>query len=89
MACTGMGWSILTGRAAAEVIYAFRGSTPGEGQHRFVLQGVRAERQYHLHFEDGSSPDASVSGRELLDRGVTVALPTPLSSELVFLEEAR
>ena len=71
------------------VIYAFRGSTENEGQHTFVLQGVRAERQYHLHFQDGTTADASVSGRELLERGITVILPAPLSSELIFLDEAK
>ncbi len=71
------------------VIYAFRGSTPEEGQHRFGLQGLRAERKYRLHFQDGTAADATVSGRELLEHGVTVTLPSPLSSELVFVDELR
>ncbi len=71
------------------VVYAFRGSTVSEGQHTFLLQGIHAERQYRLHYQDGSAADVSASGRELLEHGITVALPTPLSSELVFLDEAR
>jgi hypothetical protein len=71
------------------VVYAFRGSTADEGEHAFSLQGLRAEKQYRLHFEDGSAADTSVSGRQLLEHGVTVALRFPLSSELVFLEEVR
>jgi hypothetical protein len=36
-----------------------------------------------------SAPDRTISGRELLDRGLTVALPLPLSSELVFIDDLQ
>jgi alpha-galactosidase len=71
------------------VLYAFRGSITDEAKHPFLLQGLRAGRRYRLHFEDGSAKDETVSGRELLEHGVTVALPSPLSSELVFVDELR
>jgi alpha-galactosidase len=71
------------------VVYAFRGSTATEGQHTFQLQGVRPGSSYRLHFVDQSAPDQSISGRKLLDSGLTVVLSLPQSSELIFLEETR
>ncbi len=69
------------------VLFAFRGSTSNEGQHRFQVEGMQAGHNYRLHFSDHSAPDQTISGRELLDRGLTVALPLPLSSELVFIDD--
>ena len=69
------------------VLYAFRGSTRNENQHRFSVEGVQSSHNYRLHFSDHSAPDRTISGRELLDRGLTVALPLPLSSELVFIDD--
>jgi alpha-galactosidase len=70
------------------VVYAFRGTTADESHHSFALQGLRPYRNYHLRFQDHSSADRMVSGRELLRNGLTVVLPIPESSELVFLEES-
>ena len=70
------------------VLFAFRGSTVSEREHTFQLQGVSAERKYRLHYVDASAPDQTVSGAKLLE-GLAVALPAPLSSEIIFLEEAR
>ena len=67
------------------VIYAFHGSTPAEAEHTFPLRGIAAHAIYRLHFQDHSSPDRTVSGDELLQKGLTVHLPLPDSSELVFL----
>jgi alpha-galactosidase len=69
------------------VLYTFRGSTSDEKQHRFPVEGVQSSHSYRLHFSDHSAPDRTISGRELLDRGLTVALPLPLSSELVFIDD--
>jgi alpha-galactosidase len=69
------------------VLYAFRGSATKESTHTFPLQGVRASRSYHLHFQDHSAPDRNVTGNELLSRGIKVNLPVPLSSDLIFLQE--
>ncbi|UWZ82170.1 glycoside hydrolase family 36 protein [Occallatibacter riparius] len=65
------------------VVYAFRGSVPNEPQHEFTLDGVDPAQKYKLHFQDASSPDRTATGRELM-RGLSVNLPQPLSSELVF-----
>ncbi len=69
------------------VVYAFHGSEGGEGAHGFALAGLSQDKLYRLHFEDGSSADRDVSGRELMRSGLKVNLPAPLSSELVFLTE--
>jgi hypothetical protein len=69
------------------VLYAFRGSSPDEPAHHFVLQGLEPEQHYRLTFNDQGPATARVeSGRTLLHRGVAVSLPEPLSSELVFIE---
>jgi hypothetical protein len=70
------------------VVYAFRGSVADENEHRFVLSGLNANKRYRLHFQDGSQPDRDASGGELMGAGLSVHLPQPLSSELVFLNEA-
>jgi alpha-galactosidase len=69
------------------VLYAFRGSTTSENRHNFQVQGVSEGHTYRLHFVDHSAPDRSIAGSELLSGGLSVALPFPLSSEIVFLDE--
>jgi len=68
------------------VLFAFRGSVPDEPDHRFVLAGLVSGRRYRLHFEDGTAPDKVATGAELMQQGVDLHLPNPLSSELVFLQ---
>ncbi|MGA7538955.1 MAG: alpha-galactosidase [Steroidobacteraceae bacterium] len=67
------------------VVFAFHGSDAGEREHQFVLAGLDARAIYQLHFEDGTSPEATVSGEQLMSSGLRVVLAEPLSSELVFL----
>jgi hypothetical protein len=71
------------------VVFVFRGTTPDEPEHRFILVGLNPHGRYRLHFEDGSAPDRDASGSDLLQSGLTIHLKNPLSSELVFLEEAK
>jgi hypothetical protein len=80
------GIEYFDGKRGSGVLYIFRGSTANEGQHTFPVQGVLPGHTYRLHFVDHSATDRSLSGSELLKSGLTVALPLPLSSELVFLE---
>ncbi|HXR40001.1 MAG TPA: alpha-galactosidase [Terracidiphilus sp.] len=70
------------------VLYAFRGSVADEPDHHFVLAGLDVARRYKLHFQDATAPDREATGRELMESGLTVDLRDPLSSELVFLEDA-
>jgi len=67
------------------VVYAFRGSNPGDDNYVFRVKGVAPAKTYRLHFQDGSAPDRSIAGRDLLDSGVALHLPIPNSSELVFI----
>jgi alpha-galactosidase len=69
-------------------VFAFRGSSPDEQVHRFVLTGLEARQNYQLHFEDGSAPDTEMTGGELMASGLAISLREPLSSELVFLRAA-
>ena len=71
------------------VLYAFHGTTENEKSHAFQLEGLNSSGHYLLRFHDHSSPDKKVSGKELLTRGVKVALPLPNSSELVFIDAQR
>jgi alpha-galactosidase len=67
------------------VIFAFRGSVSDEPDHRFVLSGLDAAKRYRLHFQDGTAPDRTVGGSELMNPGLPIHLANPMSSELVFL----
>ena len=69
------------------VLFAFRGTTTDEVRHAFVLKGPEPGRRYRLHYQDGSSPDVEISGSALTKSGVPVSLASPLSSELVFIEQ--
>jgi hypothetical protein len=71
------------------VVFAFHGSDPAPGVFRFRLRGLRAGHRYRVHFRDHSSPDRVVDGRELMDAGLAVRLPTPQSSELVVIDGVR
>jgi Melibiase/Glycosyl hydrolase family 36 C-terminal domain len=70
-----------TGRG---VLFAFRGKT-GDAEHAFPLKGLKPQTRYALAFEDGSSEPTTLSGDELMKRGLIVKLAEPESSELVFL----
>jgi hypothetical protein len=70
------------------VVFAFRGKAADEESHSFVLQGLEPSGRYRLHFQDGSAPDNTAEGRQLMEAGVELHLKKPLSSELVFIEEA-
>jgi hypothetical protein len=72
------------------VLYAFRGTAPDESTHRFRWRGLNPERRYRLKFQDqGTASNLVLTGQLLMQDGVEVTLPLPLSSELIFLEEAR
>ena len=69
------------------VVFAFRGSTTDEPEHRFLLAGIETQKQYSVHFQDGTEPDIKLTGDQLIKEGLDVHLSRPLSSELIFLEE--
>jgi hypothetical protein len=51
-----------------------------------VLQGLQPAGRYLLKFYDHTSRDHTVTGRELMTRGLKVALSLPNSSEVIFIE---
>ncbi|HEV7358766.1 MAG TPA: alpha-galactosidase [Steroidobacteraceae bacterium] len=67
------------------VLYAFRGSAD-QAMHRFRLLGLDQSRRYRVRFQDHASTQV-LSGQTLMQGGVDVALPLPLSSELILFEE--
>ena len=67
-------------------VFAFRGSS-GEAEHRFRLMGLDPRLTYRFHYEDGSSLDTAGSGARLMRDGLRVALPSPLTSELVLVSQ--
>jgi hypothetical protein len=71
------------------VVYAFRSSVTTENSHTFHLRGLSAAKEYQLQFHDHTSPDRMMSGSDLTQKGLTVNLPMPISSELIFLHERR
>lgn len=71
------------------VLYAFRGSIQQEGEHVFKFQGLKSQRAYHLTFHDRSAADQTLSGKVLMERGIVLELPSPNSSELVFVEQVN
>lgn len=73
-------------KARRGVLYAFRGSTPTEVRHRFVLRGVDATSRYQIRFHDHSSADIIVDGDKLLTSGIMVQLPASNSSEIILFE---
>jgi melibiase-like protein/glycosyl hydrolase family 36 len=70
------------------VLYAFRGTTE-EKTHSFKLQGLQPSSRYRLSFNDHSSPDRTMTGRELIEKGVKAKLALPNSSELIFIDGKR
>lgn len=68
------------------VLYAFHGADADEKRYTFSLKGLDAERRYRLHFRDGSSIATARTGRELMEKGITLTLPLPNSSEIVLLD---
>ncbi len=69
------------------VVLAFRGSTPNLISHIFPLRGLRPTARYRVRYHDHTFPDTTVSGRDLMTKGLTVSLTVPYSSEIVFVEE--
>jgi alpha-galactosidase len=76
-------------RRGQGVLFAFHGSVGNEPSHAFLMRGLTATASYKLHFNDHTAPDRIVAGSELMISGLTVDLPLPLSSELVFIAELK
>jgi hypothetical protein len=52
------------------------------------LRGLKARSRYRLAFQDqGGAANQVLAGHSLMQEGMEVALPMPVSSELIFIEE--
>jgi Glycosyl hydrolase family 36 C-terminal domain len=71
------------------VVFAFRSSIGSEMVHSFLLKGLQAGSRYKLRFQDHTSADQVMKGSALMNAGVQVHLPTPNTSELIFVQELR
>ncbi|HKR83748.1 MAG TPA: alpha-galactosidase [Terriglobales bacterium] len=69
------------------VVYAFRGTITREREHWFVLKGLKPSGQYAITFHDHTSPDRTLTGWDLMKRGLQVTLPHANTSELIFIAE--
>ncbi len=67
-------------------LYCFRGRNTDE-RHTFRLHGLKSNRHYRLHFVDASQPDLTVSGVELMRKGVEVSLSDTETSQIVLLSD--
>ena len=81
------GLEYFDARTRRGVVYAFRGSTEAEAEHKFVLRGLDPASRYQLRFHDHSAGDQIINGHELMKTGFAVQLPIANSSEIIFLEE--
>ncbi len=81
------GLEYFDARTRRGVVYAFRGSTETEAEHKFVLRGLDPASRYQLRFHDHSAGDQIINGHELMKTGFAVQLPSANSSEIIFLEE--
>jgi hypothetical protein len=75
-------------RHGRALVYAFRGALD-DRMHTFLLHGFQPSRRYRLHFQDDSSPDRTERGYDLVNKGLSLTLTVPNSSELVFIDEVR
>jgi hypothetical protein len=69
------------------VVYAFRGSGD-RSAHRYRLSGLNRDSRYRLSFRDHPLENRTLLGETLMQAGVDVHLALPLSSELIFFQEA-
>jgi hypothetical protein len=83
------GMEYYSERLRRGVLYAFRGSATATPLHRFRLQGLNRNRRYRLSFQDNPDANRQLSGAALIQTGVDVRLPLPLSSDLIFFEEVH
>ena len=67
------------------VVFIFKPKSTHDTQ-AIKPRGLDAGRRYRLTFEDGSNPQADMTGAELLTSGIAVTLKGQFVSELMFIE---
>jgi alpha-galactosidase len=69
-------------------LYIFRPNSP-ESQSRVTLKGLSSDANYSVRTEDHSTPDAVLSGAQLMKDGLTIHLPAAYTSDLILLQEQK
>jgi hypothetical protein len=64
----------------------FRLVSDGRETWQFQARGVRRDKTYRVTF-DTSGETVEMTGQALIDPGIAVRLPGPMSSEMLLLEE--
>jgi hypothetical protein len=67
------------------VLFAFRGND-NKASNLFRLYGLNANSKYTVKCEDGGSPQTILSGRELMEKGISVTVPEADGSEIVTIK---
>jgi hypothetical protein len=68
-------------------VYVFRPDSP-DATHTVRLKGLEPQAHYWLWCEDGSFAPKQTGGESLMQAGLTLSLPQPNTSEIIFLEDA-
>ena len=68
-------------------VYVFRPNSPTETQ-AIKFKGLDAKAKYWLWSEDGSLSPTQEAGDGLMQTGLTLRLAQPLTSEIIFLQDA-
>jgi hypothetical protein len=66
------------------VVYIFKPNSTKDSE-VIKLKGLDVNTSYKLTFEDGSNPETSLKGSELMEKGITVSLKGQFNSELMFI----
>jgi hypothetical protein len=69
------------------VVYAFHGTIETVPEFNFSLRGLQADASYQLRFHDHPEMNRTEKGRKLMNDGLTLSLPLPNSSEIIFIDE--
>jgi hypothetical protein len=77
------GMQYVSSDGSKGVLFAFRGKTD-DGSHVFKLKGLDANKRYELSYEDNADKKFVLTGKRLMEDGLTLTLPDPESSELLF-----
>jgi len=68
-------------------VYVFRPDSPA-ATHTMRLKGLEPQARYWLWCADGSFSPRQMGGQSLMQTGLTLGLPQPNTSEIVFLQDA-
>lgn len=69
-------------------LYIFRPNNDQATQ-RIRLKGLTPEAQYRIRSEDGSVPEETRAGNDLMSTGLKVKLPRKYSSDLIYLDQSK